>query len=234
MLLYHGPSSEAAELLARYPFFNLVVCAHNGDEPGLTRTIGNTTLVSAGTNGKYIGEVKPVTANSAQKPIVQYTALGPKYKDDTRVQGLHRAYLDRLAAENLIHDVNRRATDSGDAYAGSDACKPCHEKAYQKWRNSNHAHATRTLAARHEDRDPECLVCHTVGFDRESGYDGVRTVPDLGDVGCESCHGAAQGHVKNPANRHMPPVTENACRACHVLEHSPSFSHEAYWRKIAH
>src|SRR5262249_46730943 len=88
------------------------------------------------------------------------------------------------------------------SYVGTDKCKKCHESAYNVWLKSKHSHAYESLvkATRPALRqhDGECIVCHTVGFTYQTGYRNERDTPHLKNVGCESCHGPASEHVKNP------------------------------------
>jgi hypothetical protein len=79
------------------------------------------------------------------------------------------------------------------------ACKNCHAAAVKVWENSKHAQAYDTLvkAKRPSNRefDPECIVCHTVGFGYDSGFTDAKKTPHLLNVGCESCHGPSSEHV---------------------------------------
>lgn len=146
---------------------------------------------------------------------------------------LKRAYLDRLVAEDLFAQMPRTPALSGAAYAGSEACAPCHAAAAKVWRASLHARATKTLADAHEDADPECIVCHAVGADREGGFAGAGSTPHLAGVGCESCHGAGAAHVRDP-KRALGKVGLTVCRTCHVVQHSPRFSPDRYWALVRH
>jgi len=89
-------------------------------------------------------------------------------------------------------------------YVGSEACKKCHEHAYDVWKKSKHAHAFNTLvtATRPKLRqfDGECVICHVTGFEYLTGYRNEQATPHLKDVGCESCHGPGSIHAdkKNP------------------------------------
>ena len=111
-------------------------------------------------------------------------------------------------------------------YVGSESCKKCHEHAFKVWDKTEHSFATKTLegAVQPAGRqyDPECMKCHTTGFKHPGGYNDPITdlvnwpaAPgakpgagmlqqhnkDLRGVGCESCHGPASEHVKNPGNK---------------------------------
>ena len=99
---------------------------------------------------------------------------------------------------------------------GSESCKKCHEHAYDIWAKTPHSHAYKTLVdAKHPGNrqyDPECIVCHTVGFAHETGFRnedsqprwavdaGKKLTHGLKDVGCEACHGPSSLHAKNPTD----------------------------------
>jgi Cytochrome c554 and c-prime len=68
------------------------------------------------------------------------------------------------------------------------------------WANSKHAHAYDALAkvaSRPSGRnfDGECIVCHTVGYEYQTGYVNEKKTSHLKNVQCESCHGPASLHV---------------------------------------
>jgi hypothetical protein len=141
-------------------------------------------------------------------------------------------------------------------YVGSEACKKCHQHAYKVWKDSKHAHAYQTLeeAARPSRRqfDPECIVCHTVGFGFKSGFVDAEKTKQLKNVGCESCHGPGSAHVAVPGeakwrtlmNPWKEPDKETAkekaarelridlmCQKCHDSENDVKWKDHGFARK---
>jgi len=233
ILLYHGPRSEAEQLARRFTFFQIIVCAHEGDYPMEKKRVGDTLLAGNGQDGKYIGQATITPGASGQASDVRYTALGPDIKEDARILQLKSAYLDRMAAEDLLGQVIKLPTSNGDTYTGSAACASCHQKAYETWQISGHAKAMQTLVSEKHDKDPECVACHVVGLEKESGFISRERTPHLQDVGCESCHGAAARHVQDP-RASLGKAGSASCMQCHVPQHSPNFDFEKYWEKIKH
>src|SRR5262249_46222959 len=150
----------------------------------LTR-VGSTLLAATGEDGKYMGRIVVVPGPMWRAGGVQATALGPEFGEDMRMAPLQRAYLARLAQDDLLGQAPGVPTLNGDTYAGSAACAPCHAEEYGIWKASRHAKAMQTLADVQEDRDPECVVCHNVGAGQEGGFIRRETTPQLQDVGCE-------------------------------------------------
>jgi hypothetical protein len=146
-------------------------------------------------------------------------------------------------------------------YVGSQRCKQCHPHAFAVWEKTPHSHAYKTLveeAKRPSNRqfDGECVVCHTVGFGYQGGFKDAQKTPLLENVGCESCHGPASLHVKNPSNPEWqkrmnlawwkdpagPPLPAAAakkrldaidvfCQKCHDIDNDVTWTHGAFERK---
>jgi peroxiredoxin len=108
------------------------------------------------------------------------------------------------------------------ATVGSDACQSCHATEYATWAASPHAHALETLSEKGNADDPDCLACHTTAFGREGGFPADGTAashPDLGRVGCESCHGPGGDHVAE-GSRKIGSILSlgDKCDSCVILK----------------
>jgi hypothetical protein len=119
-------------------------------------------------------------------------------------------------------------------YRGAAYCQGCHSNGvggdqYASWANSAHARAWETLEEIGQERNPNCLQCHTVGSQGlnadpaidNGGYDET-AVPRLYGVQCENCHGPGSAHPQDFASVQ---VTMDAmlCGDCHNGPHHPTF-----------
>jgi hypothetical protein len=151
--------------------------------------------------------------------------------------------------------VGRKGEDRP-TFVGSDACKGCHKKAYEIWKKSGHGHAYQTLVKAERpslrQHDPECIVCHTVGFGHTGGFKGAEVTEKLKNVGCESCHGPGSIHAANKNNvewqkrvnpwRHLPVAQrknamDQMCQKCHDIDNDVTWMHGGFdrkWKLIAH
>jgi hypothetical protein len=226
VLLYQGLPERARECARVLHQFNVILCLAEEDEPpGQPEVVGNTFIIRVGHKGKNLGVVGVKRTNDPAKPFQLYyhlqlldeKYLTPKDKQTSHpIVALMEQYTRELKAENYLarygqvtHSVQFGVQQLAKykarlaEYAGTEACKKCHEHAYKIWEASPHAHAYRTLV---EDPEPphlrqfdgECIVCHTVGFGYKKGFTNEKDTPNLKDVGCESCHGPSKLHKENP------------------------------------
>lgn len=230
ILAFHGRRAEAEAIARAVGAFNLIVYAHGPDTPAPPVRVGRSTLVCAGTSGKYLGTAALDSSGAVRK--VAYIALGEDVGTDLRIESIRRAYLARVSSENLLDLLPRSPLPKGDSYAGSASCGPCHAEAHRVWAASGHARAMATLKKVGQDRDPECVPCHVVGAAHEGGYVDKKAV-GLAHVGCENCHGPGRRHADDPT---VKPARGGAdsCAPCHVPNHSPGFRYETYWKLIRH
>jgi hypothetical protein len=140
-----------------------------------------------------------------------------------------------LKDAKLIEKQPRMPLDEGEGFVGSKMCGECHEYEYEKWSDQKHSHAFETLVEVGSEFDPECVGCHVVGLEYEGGFVSVDQTEHLTDVGCESCHGAGQGHSENLGEGGMAKV-ERECIECHTPERSPGYwgNEKKYFKKNIH
>jgi hypothetical protein len=120
-------------------------------------------------------------------------------------------------------------------YVGSESCKTCHQYEYEKWSTKKHAHAYATLVDVDSQYDPECISCHVVGFEYESGFVTEQQTPHLKDVGCENCHGPGSRHIQTMGEE-TTTDPKSDCTACHTPETSGGYlgNEQIYLQKIIH
>jgi formate-dependent nitrite reductase cytochrome c552 subunit len=95
---------------------------------------------------------------------------------------------------------------------GSDDCSDCHEVVTTQWENSVHGHASVAeafLAAwADQGNPPDCLRCHTTGYDPETGS------YEKEGIACETCH--PSDPAEHPQKIMQTDISSRMCGQCHV------------------
>jgi len=269
---------EAVALAKAYPQFPLILCLSESDLPSVNPIVvtheggKKTMLVSLGHKGKNVGVVGVYRTGKAEQPFelrYQLVELTEDYltkegqEKDHPILELMEAYTRELKKDNYLgqypqtkHPLQVDRSSELPTYVGSETCKNCHKSAYRIWKNTPHSHAYQTLVDARKpslrQHDPECIVCHTVGFGIHSGFVSEDRTPKLKNVGCESCHGPAGEHVKHPNEKSwytaMNPwqAKENEteedkkkrrfridlfCQKCHDTDNDVTWTHGGFDKK---
>ncbi|HLW67655.1 MAG TPA: multiheme c-type cytochrome [Gemmataceae bacterium] len=282
VLLYQGTPEEAKNLLTglpklapKAPLPHVILCLSppESDPSGETTIIANCQVAHVGHKGKYVG-VFGIFREPDGSLLLKYNQVKlddefetPKDKAaDSPVMKLLEGYSKDVKDKKLInqwpkvmHQMQVTFPKEKVAYVGSEACKNCHNAEFQIWDTSKHADAFTALenAKRPSNRqfDPECVRCHVVGFDYETGYLDEQRTPKFKGVGCENCHGPGSLHVNHPKDEKfqlaMSPwkrkkqdrlpdnkveiaIDSTTCQKCHDLDNDPYFKFKDFWPKIAH
>ena len=111
------------------------------------------------------------------------------------------------------------------SYAGASSCGSCHGSHYTPFLATAHANAYNALASEGMNNNASCLPCHTVGYNKPTGFTNAAYNANLEGVGCENCHGPAAWH-KNSDHSVILPVMSLApeiCGSCHQ-GHNPQYN----------
>jgi hypothetical protein len=260
VLLAHAGEEESKGLAAG---FDIVVTASGPEDPiRKEQRIGTTLYVEPGMKGKHA----PCVAiyNRGGKPVVGAFELveldRDRFKNAPEMTQLMREYQKRLELERPDGTFEKPADlDHRDLkFAGVDTCKDCHKKAFEVWKNSRHAYATKSLSHGRADEpkeyvvdrkfDPECIACHATGWDPQraerftSGFVDLKKTPHLEGQQCENCHGPGSAHVKlegafakdKKVTKELTAAREalmntRDCEDCHDHDNSPHFEFDKYW-----
>ena len=108
------------------------------------------------------------------------------------------------------------------SYVGTSKCRMCHMDQYKTYKDTKHANNFDVLQG-DEQKNPDCLACHTTGYGKPGGFVSLEETPKLTSVGCESCHGPGSAHVEAAKDapesgdweKNINRVPQNACIVCH-------------------
>jgi len=271
VLLANATRAESIELAKKFPEFNVVVVAEGPElpppfKPEMVPGM-RTLLITVGHKGMSV----IVLGLYDGEPSVRYqrVLLDSRFdfSRDARLRAspemklLMARYQDQLRdlgfAELVgLHPAQHPLAEKNGRFVGSQKCESCHEKSYDVWKRSGHAHAYATLEKLDPPRnfDPECVSCHVVGwhptkfFPYEGGFESVKKTPRLRNVGCEDCHGPGERHcvaelgnneeLQKKCRKAVVITKEQSkkeqCTTCHDLDNSPDFNFDTYWPLIEH
>lgn len=119
------------------------------------------------------------------------------------------------------------------SYVGSEVCGDCHDEEYENYTQySKKAHSGTAVKTMAGDLSPqelnECYGCHTTGYGQPGGFVSFEETPELGDAGCEVCHGPGSEHVDDYGNPLYIKgnLSIEDCEHCHNPERVAAFDYK--------
>lgn len=206
---------------------------------GEPQQVGRTLVLQPGSRGMRLGRID---LDIEDRQITGWSheaiPMPPEIPDAPALVGWYAEYNEQVKAAYLASvEEKKRHQEGAGPYAGSTSCQDCHGDEYEKWSRSKHAHAFERLEEVNKAFDPDCIVCHTVGFEQPGGFVDTLLTPGLMNVQCESCHGAGRAHAESGGQAglgHAGWSRPQVCGQCHTHDHSPDFNLERYWPQIGH
>jgi len=263
VLIVHGTTSEIDRLLGTFADkFDFILPSNTSAEPPLQpKRIGNTMILEVGEKGRYAIAIG-LFDDPAQPIRYERVPLDSRFNNSTAITDLMKMYQKQLEETGLeglgIRPIPNERLESLGKFVGSQSCTDCHETANAAWRKSRHSKAWTSLtetAQPARNFDPECIACHVVGWNAtellpyQGGFLSEKETPRLVSVGCESCHGPGESHVRaemgtNEASQESlrkairlsveHGTAKKHCLTCHDGDNSPHFDFKTYWEKIEH
>ena len=223
------------------PLQLLMVLTEEPEPPAVLQVVPGTPtqILEIGHKGKYVGVVGVFRKGNKLELKYELVRMDPGFQpapgQKNAIIDVLERYSRQVKDENLLDAYIRsphpiqvdpwvQQQYGGSRFIGSDACQSCHPNEWNTWDQTRHARrAFKSLEEAERPKlrqfDPECIVCHTVGFKHPEGYNdlprfkrqalakaGPTQVKDalakhnakLAHVGCENCHGPGSAHANNP------------------------------------
>jgi hypothetical protein len=231
--LSHQPFAATQELARSVPEIDVVVSGHDLRLLRKPEVVGKTRIVASGPVGRELGVLTYTDGPGAgPEPALEMIGLSERtVRDIPWVMDLYWEYVKKAKGEpppDWALGVQPKE------YQDAEDCTNCHDKEYQQWLTTRHASAYASIKRKGKQDDPECILCHTMGYGREGGFWSIEDTPGLGRVTCQACHPVTADHGDKKIKANSQDIDARTCVHCHGLVESPDFDFNAYRPKIAH
>lgn len=166
--------------------------------------------------GTATAEEKTELADGRKKNAFTFTrvSLEPHHRTDPEMDLVIEEWKKNI-------DPSRVARLEADLPAKNDfltveKCKSCHEKQYENWTKTKHAHAMDSLLETGDQHRYDCVGCHSLGYGQ--AYLDTSKMGAFSEVQCESCHGTNPKHAEDPAAHKFSKIQRSDCIVCHNKE----------------
>ena len=241
ILIVNQCNEEIIDAVSKLGNIDCLVCPSESDEPELIGSLNNShspgIVMTVGRYGRYVVklEIREVKGTGNLKTIFSAVPVTEDLPSEARLVALYKDYQRIVKHSNLLERMPKFVLPDGLEYKGSKSCKSCHDYEYTKWSTKRHADAYATLEKVGSQFDPECVSCHVVGMEYESGFVSETKSGHLKDVGCENCHGPGSDHISS-LGKTKTVEPKSVCGDCHTPEHSGDYlaNEQRYFEKIIH
>lgn len=170
ILLSHSGLTRDRDL-ATVSGIDLIFGSHSLDvvsSPG-----GNPWILQPLNDGQQVGVIR-FSADGKEREH-RLVDLGKQYDGENQTNSLMKAYREaiRLLGVEKLNSSVAIGESSEPFLANPSECRTCHQKQYDFWAKTKHATAYLVLFAKNQHFDPECVACHTLGFEDPRGFSEI-------------------------------------------------------------
>jgi|GEM_PF-5872271 len=236
LLLSHLGEQKTEQLVKEVNGIDMAVIGHTSRNINAERVINDTAVFASAFEGRYIGRANLFIDNEDGRVMaidVGITSLNDEVADDegmlARVEQFKEDLVEFKTAKRA--EYPRTMGSDKETFLGDRACMACHEDAWKVYLDSPHRSAFATIRNKGQSFEPECLSCHTTGYQYKNGYSDDPPFNKLANVQCEACHGYGTEHARDGK---WAAQAKDSCTMCHDQKNSPDFDYATYWEKVKH
>lgn len=191
--LTHEGLEEDRKLAASVKGIDVIVGGHTQSFLQKPAKAGTTWILQSSFRNQYVGEFPLARVSKLQDGDYRLVPLdasldsppdAPSAMDDlVKEFKLRIAELNSREEARSVGAVDARAADSAlksdEKFHTFARCAECHYKQFDFWRKTPHARAFHALVDKAQDKNKECLTCHTVGLGDPQGFAAVDDLAEM-------------------------------------------------------
>lgn len=169
VLLSHLGLNADRTLAKSVKGIDLILGAHSLDAVSPAQIVDKTRLVQPIYQGQQIGVLTYDGGNWTGDSIVE---LGKSWDKKPNAVTRLVAQETKKQHDKAVHGAEP-AADQTAYVAHPYQCRQCHAKQYDFWESTKHASSYLPLYAKNQHFDPECITCHSLGFQQPGGFASI-------------------------------------------------------------
>lgn len=150
--------------------------------------------------------------------VFRRVSLEPHHLTDPEIDLLIEEWKKNIDPSKVAH-LEGQLPKKGE-FSTVEGCRKCHEKVYEFWNGTKHAHALASLEKTNDQHRFDCVGCHSLGYGLV--FLDTSKIGPYANVQCESCHGTSPKHAEDPAKHSFRKITRTDCIVCHNKEQTRS------------
>ena len=236
VLLSHSGLDEDKKIAEKYPQINLIIGGHSQNTLKQGEKVNNTLITQAGGDGYYLGriDISLNKSKSIESMNAHLITVGIELKNDEKIVEIIKKF-DYSFIEKAV-SKHKFLQPVPESYIINDEkkCIDCHEKEYESWKKSAHAHSWQSLVNEKKTKSMACISCHVSGFGRLDGFINENITHNLKNVTCVECHYTELSHLTMKTKKTVKKIEEKNCIRCHDKENDADFNFKEAVSRIRH
>lgn len=172
ILLSHSGMDEDIKLAQKFPQLNWIIGGHTQSFTTTPQEEGNTKIVQVLSKNHYLGRIRfDLGLNTEEFSLIETRdEMKDKLIKNPFISLLdrHKTDLKQIQIEEEAAMVSSPKT-LAHSHQTYNSCVQCHQKQFDFWQETEHALAMGTLLKVGEERNPKCIVCHSLDFNQKNG-----------------------------------------------------------------
>lgn len=172
VLLSHSGIKKDYELAKKFPQIDWIIGAHDQSFTKVPLLEGKTRVVQALSRNHYLGHIYfDFKKNKDRFELIEVKEGLEKNISPNPLDGFIRAHkikmreLQELEQSEIVIQPSKLPP-----FRPATSCIECHEKQGEHWKQTAHSLAYLTLIKAHEEKNLNCLSCHTHGLGEKRGF----------------------------------------------------------------
>lgn len=179
ILLSHSGVDYDQMLAKKFPRLDWIIGAHSQSFLRYTIDVKNTKIVQVLSRNHYLGRID-LSLGDKKLDKYELVEIRDEKKDLISPNPFQKWLSDFKQEQDKIYEQEQNFSfdqNSGPKkLSTANSCIECHEAQGKFWQKTAHSMAYITLIKAKDDKNPQCIGCHSLGLNQEGGYNSYKNI----------------------------------------------------------